>query len=233
MTDEFKGFSKKTLSFFRRLKTNNSKGWFDEHRAEYDEHVLNPSRAFVLTMGDLLHPIAPGIHADPRVNRSLFRINRDTRFSKNKSPYKTNMGLWFWDGTGRRMECSGFYFHLEANKLMLGTGIYMFSKPQLEEYRRSVDDSKLGAALTRAITSLQKAGDYGIGGEHYKRVPQGYDPNHKRADLLKHKGIYAGIEMKVPEAFFTAGLTDFCVKHYKAMAPLHRWQKKLTERAAL
>lgn len=81
-----------------------------------------------LAMGDKLKAISPGIHAIPKVNQSLFRLNRDTRFSKDKTPYKTNLGIWFWEGERKRMECSGFYFYLGEGNLMLGTGIHVFSK---------------------------------------------------------------------------------------------------------
>jgi len=79
-------------------------------------------------MGEKLRPLCPGINAIPKVNKSLFRINRDTRFAKDKSPYKTNLGILFWEGQGKRMESSGFYFHLEENLLMIGCGMYKFPK---------------------------------------------------------------------------------------------------------
>ena len=82
--------------------------WFKRHKNDYEELVLNPSRLFVSEMGELLRGIVPAINADPRVNRSLFRINRDTRFSKDKTPYKTHITLWFWEGLGPRMENPGF-----------------------------------------------------------------------------------------------------------------------------
>ena len=92
---EFKGFSKALVQFFRDLKDNNTKPWFDKHRHEYEENVLFPSREFVVAMGKRLRQIAPGVNAIPKVNQSLFRINRDTRFSKDKSPYKTCKGVRF------------------------------------------------------------------------------------------------------------------------------------------
>jgi uncharacterized protein (DUF2461 family) len=75
---------------------------------------MKPARQFVLAMGEQLRQIAPGVHAEPEVNRSIFRIHRDTRFSKDKTPYKTNLELLFWEGEGHRMECPGFYSTLRA-----------------------------------------------------------------------------------------------------------------------
>jgi uncharacterized protein (TIGR02453 family) len=82
--------------------------------------VKGPSGAFVVSMGAKLKAISPAIKAIPKVNQSLFRVNRDTRFSADKSPYKTNLGIWFWEGEKKRMECPGFYFHLDTENLMLG-----------------------------------------------------------------------------------------------------------------
>ena len=104
---DFGGFFPETLEFFRRLTADNTKEWFDEHKKEYEKYVLDPSRIFVLALGQRLREIAPDIHADPRVNKSLFRIYRDTRFSHDKTPYKNHLGLWFWEGDGPRMECPG------------------------------------------------------------------------------------------------------------------------------
>ena len=117
----FAGFPKQALTFFRDLSQNNTKMWFDRHREVYEQQVLVPARDFIMAMGDKLKKIAPGVQADPRVNKSLFRLNRDIRFSHDKTPYKTHLGIWFWEGARPRMECSGFYFHLEPDKVMLGS----------------------------------------------------------------------------------------------------------------
>ena len=83
---------------------------------------MTPARLFVGEMGARLKKLSPGVQADPRVDKSIFRIFRDTRFSRDKTPYKTHLGIWFWEGDGPRMECSGFYFHLDPPKLMNGSG---------------------------------------------------------------------------------------------------------------
>lgn len=108
---EFNGFPKEYFSFFNNLKKNNSKQWFEKHRGEYDEFVMHPAREFVTGMGEKLRKIAPEVNAIPKINKSLFKINRDVRFSKDKSPYKTYMGIWLWEGDRKRMESSGFYLH--------------------------------------------------------------------------------------------------------------------------
>ncbi len=227
----FSGFTKQSLSFFKELAHNNTKMWFEQHKETYEQEVLSPARDFILAMGAKLKKIAPGIQADPRVNKSLFRLNRDTRFSHDKTPYKTNLGLWFWEGKGPRMECSGFYFHLDPEKLMLGSGLYCFPKEMLETYRRSVVHPVHGPALAKAIGQIRKNKGYFIGEQHFKKIPQGYDAQHPNSEYLLYNGLYTGIELPVPADLFSNKLLDLCFEHYKKMAPLHRWLLALTERA--
>ncbi|MCE5250273.1 DUF2461 domain-containing protein [bacterium] len=224
----FGGFPKECVTFFEQLSKNNSTSWFQRHKKDFDMFVLEPARLFVTDMGDRLRFISPRINADPRVNRSLFRINRDTRFSKDKTPYKTHLGIWFWEGAGPRMEASGYYFHIEPGTLMLGTGIYCFTKPQLDRYRDYVVHKKHGAELAQIIGSITSSGGCTLGGSHYKRVPRGFDPTHKNATLLLHNGLYAGIETKIPEELFSEELIDWCFERYSHMAPLHNWLMKIT-----
>ena len=108
---EFNGFPRQYFTFFNQLQKNNSKEWFEKHREDYNEFVMHPAREFVAAMGNKLRKIAPEVKAIPKINQSLFKINRDVRFSKDKSPYKTYMGIWLWEGDRKRMECSGFYLH--------------------------------------------------------------------------------------------------------------------------
>ena len=118
---KFKGFPGEYFTFFDKLKKNNSKKWFEEHREEYDEFVMHPAREYIVVMGEKLRKIAPEVNAIPKINKSLFKINRDVRFSKDKSPYKTYMGIWLWEGAGKRMESSGFYLHVEDKKVLIDT----------------------------------------------------------------------------------------------------------------
>ena len=205
--------------------------WFDQKKDVYEQQVLVPARDFILALGTELKKIAPGVHADPRVNKSIFRLNRDIRFSHDKTPYKTHLGLWFWEGQRPRMECSGFYFHLEPNRFMLGVGLYAFPKDMLETYRQSVVHPKYGSALAKVITAIKRNKDYYVGEQHFKKTPQGYDPAHKNAEYLLYDGLYAGVELPISTELFSEGLVDLCFEHYKKMAPLHYWLLALTERA--
>jgi uncharacterized protein (TIGR02453 family) len=225
----FTGFSKELLKFFKNLEKNNTKQWFEKHRNDYEEFVLDPARDFVVEMGNRLRKIAPGINAIPKINQSLFKINRDVRFSKDKSPYKTNMGIWFWEGRRKRMECPGFYFHFGDQQLLFGTGFYMFPKNLLTCYRDAVVDKKLGSELSKAVKKVSGKG-YSVSGQHYKRIPQGYDDDHPNAEFLLYNGLHAMTEEKVPPAFYSEALVDYAFSHYKNMLPLHQWLKDTIEK---
>ncbi len=109
----FKGFSKGAVEFYLQLAKNNNKAWFDEHKSEFERQVMDVAKDFVYSMGSLLKELSPNVIADPRVNGSIFRPYRDTRFSNDKTPYKTHLGIFFWEGKGPKMDCPGYYFHLE------------------------------------------------------------------------------------------------------------------------
>lgn len=219
----FKGFSEKTVAFFENLASHNNRTWFERNRDIYETQVMGPAMVFVTAMGARLRSIAPQIVAVPKVNKSIFRINRDTRFSQDPSPYKTNLGIYFWDGMKPRMESSGFYFHLEPPNLLLGAGMYMFPNAMLERYRRAVVHPKQGKALAAIIHSLSGVKGIELGGKHYKRVPAGYDPGHPNAPLLLHKGLYAGFETSIPEEFYSQSLIDYCFERFRLASPLHKW----------
>ncbi len=221
--NKFPGFPKRTVTFLRELAKNNDRDWFAAHKAEYEAAIMEPARAFVLAMGERLRHLSPGIKFDPRANGSLFRIYRDVRFSADKSPYKTNLGIYFWEGGGPRMDCSGYYFHLEPPVLIFGGGLYVFSRPLLERYRRTVADPEYGPELAAIARKITARPGYTLGGEHYKRVPAGYDADPETAFLLRYAGLYAGLEVPIPAELHSAALVDYCFDRYKPMEPLHRW----------
>jgi uncharacterized protein (TIGR02453 family) len=222
----FEGFRPETVRFFIGLKRHNSREWFEKNRAAYENHVLAPAKSFVVDMGAKLRTIAPRIIAVPQINKSIFRLNRDTRFSADPSPYKTNLGIYFWDGPRPRMEAPGFYFQIEPPTILLGGGFYMFPDAVLDRYRRAVVDPKRGAELARILSRILADKSFELGGQHYKRVPAGFDPAHPNAELLKHNGLHVGFEAKIPEELYSSRLSDYCFEKYAAMAPLHAWLAK-------
>jgi uncharacterized protein (TIGR02453 family) len=221
-TSSFSGFPKSTVKFLRQLANNNDREWFAAHKTEYETAVMAPARAFVLAMGGRLRRLSPGIRFDPRANGSLFRIYRDTRFSPDKTPYKTNLGIYFWEGSGR-MEGSGYYFHLEPPVLLLGGGMYMIPRRLLSSYRRAVADPEYGPGLAAIVRRIARRPGFTISGSSYKRIPAGFDPTPEAAPLLLHDGLYAGWEGRIPAELHSPALIDYCFEKFKVMKPLHEW----------
>ncbi len=218
----FTGFDDTTFEFLRGLSRNNDKAWFEAHRADYQAGYVEAARSFVAALGPRLEVFAPGISAEPRINGSIFRIHRDVRFSKDKTPYKPHLDLWFWQGKHRGAGSPGFFFRLRHDAIIVGAGIHGFDKPGLSRYRDAVAGEDLGPALARLETRLAKAG-YPLEGEHYKKVPRGYDADHPRARLLRFNALHAAYSGKVPSEARSKKLVTFVAGHCKRLAPLHGW----------
>ena len=223
---EFRGFPRACPRFYAALARHNDREWFAAHKQEYLEQVVAPAQAFVVEMGARLRMIAPDVRFDPRPSGSgsIFRIYRDTRFSKDKSPYKTHLGIFFW--CGERKWGPGFYFHLEPPRLQLYVGKYVFDKEALAAWRAAIDDPRRGAALASLLAKMQRAG-YELGGASYKRVPAGFAPDHPRADLLRHGSVWLCSDDALPPVLHTRRLLDWCYRRFDGMAPLQRWLTEL------
>jgi uncharacterized protein (TIGR02453 family) len=228
---KFEGFSKQTIKFFKDLKNNNSKQWFEENREIFDNHVMLDSQLFVAEMGQKLQKIASEIVAIPKTDKSIFRIYRDVRFSKDKTPYKTHLGILFWEGPFKKMENPGFYFHIEPSKLFLAVGMHMMPKNLMQIYRESVIHKEHGNTLFKAIKKVEKSGTYKLGWKQYKKTPRGFDENHANAEYLLYGGIGFQYEESLPEIIHSHELIDYVYAKYKDMAPIHAWLREMTERA--
>jgi len=216
-------FPKNTVAFLKKLSKNNNRNWFSANRNIYDKDFLEPAIHFVVEMGEKLQKKFPHTHAIPKIDKSIFRIHRDVRFSKDKEPYKTNMGLYFWEGPGKKMEGSGFYFHLEPKLFGIGSGMYMFSKEHLNKFRDTVSDPAKGKALDSIVKKITKKGICTVNGKHYKKTPRGYDPNSMYADYLLYNGIYAWYDGKKLNELDGGSYINFVYKIFKEISPLHIW----------
>lgn len=227
----FVGFGKQTFSFLQNLAENNNRDWFQAHKQEYLDHVQAPAVFFVTEMGERLRSISPGIQFDTRTNGagSLMRIYRDIRFSKDKTPYKTRLGIVFWEGSRKKMECPGYYVHIDTTGAKIYGGMHMFPKHFLPLFRNAVDGAKAGPALGKAIEAVERKGEYQVEGERYKRIPTGFDAEHARGHLLKYKGMYVESPNIPLRVLRSTELLDVCYEHCEAMAPLHHWLASVDE----
>lgn len=227
---EFVGFSKKTLPFLKSIKKNNNKEWFELHRKEYEELILNPSRAFVVEMGEHLQALEPTIHAEPKINKSLYRIYRDTRrMGANKEPIKSRIGVIFWQGNIKRMQSSSFYMHFSPDELYVATGVRWFEKPMLDAFREYILDDDKRAELDAILTSIRAKG-YTHLEKGYKRYPRGFNADMPHAELSLYKGM-ATYQLLDPHLIENGEkLIDTLYKIYEDMLPLQRYMYEVSLR---
>jgi uncharacterized protein (TIGR02453 family) len=229
----FSGFPQETLQFWQELAANNNREWFKAHEQQYRNFVLAPAQAFVIDLGERLKAVSPGITYDPQTNGrgSIMRIHRDIRFSPDKTPYNTHLRIHFDEGKGKLGETPGYFFRMNHEGAELFGGQYLFAKPELEAYRAAVVDEKMGKALEDALAVIRTAGNYEIGGEHYKRVPAGYPAEHERATLLRHNGLYVTAPKIGAEMLLRRELVDVSLSHCQNMAAVHHWLVRLFSNA--
>jgi uncharacterized protein (TIGR02453 family) len=218
----FTGFPKETFAFLEGIAAHNEKAWFDAHRDLYEAGYVAPGRALVDALGPLLRAISPAVQYEARVNRSMHRINRDIRFTKDKRPYKDYLDLWFWHGERRTWDAPGFWFSLTAKQAQLGVGLYRLEKEALDSFRQSVIHPRSGRALLAAVDKVRQAGDYEIGGKTRKLMPRGFFTEPDRAEYLLHEGLYTSLSLP-PEAAARSDFADVLAGHYAAMWPVGKW----------
>lgn len=219
---DFTGFLQQTFAFLAGIATNNEKDWFEANRTLYEAGYVGPGKAFVEAMGPRLRALSPDVQFEPRVNGSISRINRDTRFSRDKRPYKDHLDLWFWHGDKRGWAQPGFFMRLTADAVWLGSGMHHFEGEALVRYRDAVVDTHSGEALEAAIGAVEAAGDYAIGSMARKQVPRGYDRDGPRARYLLWEGLPAMARMPA-DAAREADFADRAFAHFRNTWPIGQW----------
>ncbi len=178
-------FSPDMFKFLKDLKANNNREWFHANKEIYESAVRNPMLMFISDFRDRLHKISPYFKVDPRpAGGSMFRIHRDTRFARDKSPYKINVGAHFpHNDCGKDVHAPGFYLHIEPGNCMGGGGLWHPDAITLKKVRERI------ANKTKDWKMVINKGII-IEGEMLKRLPQGYDPEHQFIEDLKRKDFY-------------------------------------------
>lgn len=205
------------FTFFRQLKRNNRREWFVKHKRRYEERVRSPLQELVSGLGPELARINPHFVADSRPSGgSLFRIYRDVRFSKDKSPYKTSAGLRFPHEDRRNVHAPGYYIHLEPGSVFAGGGIWHPEPRALRQVRDAiVDDPR---AWKRALGGKAFRAKCALGGDVLTRAPKGYDPDHPLIDDLKRKDFIAYVPFTEEQAV-SSSFQRQVVEAFRAMKP--------------
>ena len=209
-------FSPDTLRFIGDLKKNNERSWFVANKDRYEEAVRDPALRFIADFAPKLAKLSPHFMATPR---SLFRIHRDTRFSKDKSPYKTHVGIHFRHDRAKDAHAPGYYLHIEPKSVFAGVGIWHPEAGALRLIRQRIVEEP--AAWKRATTAKTFTGTFELAGDRLKRPPKGFDLDHPFVEDLKRKDFIGVVELD--DSFVTKGdLPERLAKTFAAGTPLMR-----------
>jgi len=223
----FDGMPAAGLKFLRELAKpeNQNRDWFEDRREIYQAQLLEPLQVFVDALGVRLQDTFPQLDFDPAANGSgsLTRIYRDTRFSKDKSPYKSWMGMRFWHEPFGRKVGPGFFVSVSGDGVGLYSGCWHFDKPILAAWREWVDQGRGMEQLAKATSDMIARGVTEVGGLKYKRVPRGYDKDHPRAELMKHDGLYAILPRLPAKTITQADAVEQCASSLEAVKGMHNW----------
>jgi uncharacterized protein (TIGR02453 family) len=209
-------FSRQTFQFLRELKENNTRDWFAENKSRYEDDVKGPALRLIEDFGPILHDLSPHFTATPR---SLFRIYRDTRFGKDKTPYKTAVGIHFRHKQSKDAHAPSFYFHLEPGDVFVATGIWRPASPALRQIREYIVEDP--ARWKKVANGARFKKVFQLEGDRLKRAPRGFDPEHAMVEDLRRKDFIA--VQRTTQTFATGpDLPTELAKTYKAGLPLMR-----------
>jgi uncharacterized protein (TIGR02453 family) len=216
----FEGFPKRGLDFLRKLKRNNNRDWFTTHKSECEEYVKFPMQCYVASLKPLFQDFAPEFELNPK--RSLFRIYRDTRFSKDKTPYKTHSAAHFeLKKKPKIFEGAGYYVHVAPGEVFIGGGIYMPDNDQLKKIRKAIAERSDDFSAVLNDKKFKKM--FGsLQGEKLSRMPKGYAENHPMVEWLKFKQFFVGFEWK-EELCYKKEFLKKSAEAFKVCTPLIRF----------
>ena len=205
---QFTGFPVAALDFYDDLEMDNTKSFWEAHKQVYLDSVKAP----MVALTDAL--------ADEFGTAKIFRPYRDVRFASDKTPYKTSQGAYV--GVA---EATGWYVQLGAAGVMVGGGFYHAAGPALARVRGAIDDERRGIELQKMLKSLERKG-FAVDGEKLKTTPRGYDPDHPRIELLRHKSLTVRREYGFEPVIHTPALLAQIRKDWRAVRPLVEWSQR-------
>ena len=217
MTEQaaFQGFSTDAITFLRDLKANNDRAWFNDHKEVYEREIKQPAEAFAAAMTAALEELT-----GKPLGYKIFRIHRDVRFSRDKTPYNTHLRIGFIPEHDMA-QAPSWFFGLDPEALNLGTGIFAFDKAGLDGFRERLLGPD-GAELVDMMKKLERGG-VRLGKPDLKRVPAGYPKDHPRADLFRYKGLSAWIDRSDTTSATDPALVDACMADFIRLKPVYDW----------
>jgi len=211
-------FDRDFFDFLKELKENNTREWFQANKERYRSVVQDPLLRFISDFSEPLHGISPEFVADPRPSGgSMFRIYRDVRFSKDKSPYKTHASAQFRHRTGRDAHAPAFYLHLEPGNVFVGAGSWHPGRDALENIRNAIAENPEEWRSVLEDEGFSRRHE--LVGDSLKRPPRGFDPEHPEIDELKRKDFISVENFSQTEAC-SAGFIDMVAGSFEVASPL-------------
>ena len=213
----FRGFPKDSLSFLVELNNNNNRGWFQANKQRYEDLIRTPALFFIEEMGSHISTrLSKNFLAVPKkIGGSLMRVYRDTRFAKDKTPYKTNVGIQFRHVHGKDVHAPGFYVHLEPGNCFLGAGIWRPESHSLLKIREFIADNP--NSWKNAIKHRTFKKNWSFIGDSLIRPPRGFDKDHPMLEELKRKSFIARHSFD-DGRIYEASFSDYAVKYFRQTA---------------
>jgi len=220
----FNGFSPKTLKFLRDLGANNNKVWFEAHNEDYQRYLLEPLRNLVVELGEFMLSIDPHLEVTPAANRTISRIYRDTRFSKDKSLYRSNMWITFKRPIEDWMDAPAYFFEITPDSYRYGMGFYQASKKTMDRFREMIDDKP--DEFLRLISPFSKQQLFEVAGAMYKRILD----KSKTEEILnwyQRKSLYLVCNREIDDRLFGGGLVEDLLFGFGLVAPFYHYLWKV------
>ena len=211
-------FTEKTFKFLRALGRNNEREWFHDHKADYEAHLRGPFQALISDLQPDLLAVSPHYRADPRgVGGSLFRIHRDTRFSNDKTPYKTWSGARFFHERSKQVEAPSYYLHVQPGNCFIGGGLWHPMPDSQRKIRQFLFDNP--GTWKAAVQSPAFKRKYTLDGESLVRPPRGFDADHELIADIKRKDFVATLALE-DSVVLGPRLRQAVAANFVALAPM-------------
>lgn len=222
---QFQGFSRKTFAFLRDIGRNNDKAWFEAHRAEYEEHVLKPLRDLVTDLADFMLGIDLSFEVAPAVGKTISRIHRDTRFSKDKSPFRDHMWIVFKrSGKDWARYMPAYFLEISPRSYQYGLGFYEAAPDLMARFRQRIDEDP--ESFLKAVGWFARQKVFTLEGERYKR-PIGRDKPEPLRTWYGYKSFYLTHDRPIDDAVLSPKFADQLMKHFGLAAPLYRYVHRI------
>jgi len=220
MINNFTGFSKESLIFLKTVKKKNSKEWFEKNRDTYEKHLLEPFRYLVAELGGDMHKIDPGFEVRPQINKTISKIYRDTRFSKDKSIFKKAMWLTFKRRSKDWKEAPAYFFELMTDSYRYGLGYYSASRGTMDVLREAINNNP--KAFLKVISFYGKQSELKLIGDKYKRELECDHPQVIQ-DWYQRKSFYLVKTCRIDKTVFSSRLKVDVAECFKVLGPLYKY----------